>query len=108
MKTIQIKKSIFESYKKNLNLKQIDKNKYLYKKKLKYRIKKTLKVIGMVLFIPLLIPYCIGSIIFLSVVEIFKDMSSFICDVGDLFKLLLVTIKDDFHSIFDRIIEVEE
>lgn len=108
MKTIQIKKSIFESYKKNLNLKQIDKNKYLYKKKLKYRIKKTLKVIGMVLFIPLLIPYCIGSIIFLSVVEIFKEMSSFICDVGDLFKLLLVTIKDDFESIFDRIIEVEE
>ncbi|WP_252251211.1 hypothetical protein [Clostridium sp. VAP52] len=108
MKTIQIKKSIFESYKKNLNLKQIDKNKYLYKKNLKYRIKKTLKVIGMVLFIPLLIPYCIGSIIFLSVVEIFKEMSSFTCDVSDLFKLLLFTIKDDFESIFDRIIEVEE
>ncbi|OSA95699.1 UNVERIFIED_ORG: hypothetical protein B2H93_04575 [Clostridium botulinum] len=107
MKTIQVKKSIFESYKKNLNLKQIDKNKYLYKKKLKYRIKKTLKVIGMVLFIPLLIPYCIGSIIFLSVVEIFKEMSSFICGVSDLFKLLLFTIKDDFKSIFDVILEVK-
>lgn len=109
MKTLKIKRSYFESHKTNLNLTEIEKNKYLYKKKFKYKIKKMIKVTGLILWIPLMLPVTFPLFIISSLWDSIKEYIIALIESikSNSYKNYLSEIKEEFESIFDVILDIE-
>lgn len=104
MKTIQIQRKHFENYKSKLDLTQIDKNKYIYKKKYKYKFKKLLHIIGMILWIPFFIPVTFIVCVLDSIKDYFVDFIEFISNHG--IKNYFKEMKEEFDDILKCIIEI--
>jgi len=103
---IRIKRSTFETRSKFLTLVAIDSNTFIYKKRFKYKIKTFLKVIGMILWIPINIPYSLVVAILFTLAEWWVDMiDSF---RGNDIKEWCQDIKSEFKSIQDCIFEIED
>lgn len=106
MKILKVERTVFEKYGSKLKLTKISDNKYVYKKSAKYKIRKLLKIIGMILWIP----SCIPINIFIAIIEGVKDIA---IEIFDAFKIgsvksYLSDIKKEYHDIFKCIIEIKE
>ena len=104
MEVIKIKRDVFNKRSKFLNLVALGDNRFLYKKRFKFKLKQLLKAVGMVLWIPLNIPYSLIAMLLIAIGEWWVDMvDSF---RGDDLKSYLQDVKSEFKAIKNCIFEI--
>ena len=101
---IRIRRDVFDRRSKFLKLVALGGNRFLYKKRFKFKIKQLLRVIGMILWIPINIPYSLIVTLLIAITEWCVDMIDIFS--GDGLKLYFEDIKAEFKAIRNCIFEI--